>query len=47
MSLLGTKPGKYIKDIINSIEKEIVNGNLTNDENGIKNYILKYWSTHN
>lgn len=39
-TLLNKKEGPYLKEIISSIEKEIVLNNLKNDYNEIKNYIL-------
>lgn len=47
MSLLKTKPGKYLRDIINNIEKEILNGNLSNTKEDLINYVLDYSSTQN
>lgn len=39
--LLNKKPGKFLKDIFNDIEKKIVNKALINDKDVLKNYILK------
>ena len=45
MAILGTKPGKYLKNIINSIEEEIIKGNLSNKKEDLINYVLNYSST--
>ena len=47
MSLLGTKPGKYLRTIINSIEEEVVRGNLSNNKEDLVSYVLNYGSTQN
>ena len=39
-NILNKKPGKYIKDIISSVEKEILSGKLNNNNDDIKNYII-------
>ena len=40
--LANKEPGKYIKRIIHSIEREIIYGNLENNEKKIKKYIIEY-----
>lgn len=47
MKVLGTKPGKYLRTIIDNIEEEIVRGNLSNTKKGLIDYILNYSSTRN
>lgn len=47
MSILGTNPGKYLRNIINNIETEIIVGNLSNTKEDISNYVLNYSSTQN
>lgn len=47
MRLLGTKPGKYLRNIISNIEEEIVRGNLSNDKDALKEYVLNYGGTQN
>jgi len=47
MSLLGTKPGKYLRNIINNIEEEVVKGNLSNNKEDLVDYVLNYGSTQN
>lgn len=39
--LLNKKPGKFLKDIFNDIEKKLVNKALINDKDVLKNYILQ------
>lgn len=39
--LLNKKPGKFLKDIFNDIEKKLVNKALINDKAVLKNYVLK------
>ena len=39
-NILNKKPGKYIKDIISSVEKEILSGKLNNNNDDIRNYII-------
>ena len=39
-NILNRKPGKYIKDIISGIEKEILSGKLNNNNEDIKNYVI-------
>ena len=38
--LLGKDPGSYLKDIISDLERNIVLGNIPNDYDDLKNYIL-------
>ena len=38
--ILNSKPGKYLKDIISDIENKLVNKELTNDNEVLRNYIL-------
>ena len=40
MNLLHREPGKYLKNIYDSLEKEILYKRLDNSEDVIKNYIL-------
>lgn len=47
MNLLDTKPGKYLKTIINHIEEQILKGNLSNNKEDLINYVLNYSSTQN
>ena len=44
MKILDRGPGKYLKDIYNNLEKEILYGNLQNDYEEIKNYIQNNYS---
>lgn len=44
MKMLDRGPGKYLKDIYNNLEKEILYGNLQNDYEEIKNYIQNNYS---
>ena len=39
--ILGRKPGEYIKEIIEDIERNILNDKLTNEYDVLKEYILK------
>ena len=39
--ILKREPGHYIKDILNKLEIDIVYGNLNNDYNELKDYIIK------
>ncbi len=39
--VLGREPGKYIKDIMEDIEKSILNGILENNNENIKGYIIE------
>ena len=41
MQLLNRKPGKYLKDIYDDIEREILYGRLKNDKDHILKYILE------
>ena len=43
-TILNKKPGKYIKEIIVDIEKNILNNKLRNDKEEIKNFILNNYS---
>ena len=43
--ILNKKPGKYIQDIIIDIEKNILDGKLTNTYEDIKEYIIEEYST--
>ena len=45
MQILGTRPGKYLKDIIIKIEEEIVKGNLLNTKEELTKYVIEYSST--
>jgi len=47
MQLLNTKPGKYLRTIIDNIEEEIIKGNLSNTKEELINYVLNYSSTQN
>ena len=38
--LLGKKPGKFLKDIMNDIEYKLINKLLINDKNALKQYVL-------
>lgn len=40
-NILGKKPGEYIKEIIDDIEKNIINGKLKNDNEILKKYITE------
>lgn len=42
--LLNKKPGKYIKEILIDIEKNILNGNIKNSKEEIKEFILNNYS---
>ena len=42
MKLLNKKPGKYISDIFEILEKEILYRRLSNNKEDIKNYISNY-----
>ena len=42
--ILNKKPGKYIKEILEDIEKSILNNKLNNDKEEIKKYILNNYS---
>jgi tRNA nucleotidyltransferase (CCA-adding enzyme) len=43
MYLLNIKPSKKISKIINDLESNIINGNLNNNYEELKSYILKKW----
>lgn len=47
MQILGTKPGKYLREIMDTIEEEIIRGNLPNNKAALKKYILDNKSTYN
>lgn len=40
-TLLNKKPGKYLKDIISDIENKLIKKELINDNETLKNYVLK------
>lgn len=42
--ILNKKPGKYIREIMNDIEKSILNNSLNNNKEEIKEYILNNYS---
>ena len=41
MNILNLKPGKYLKDIILDVEREILYRRLENKKESICNYIIK------
>ena len=41
MNILNSKPGKYLKDIISDVEREILYRRLENKKESIVEYILK------
>ena len=41
MNILNLKPGKYLKDIISDVEREILYRRLENKKEKISEYILK------
>lgn len=43
ISILGIEPSNVIKDIIFDLELNILNGNLKNDYDSLKQYLLKNW----
>ena len=48
MRLLNRKPGSYLKEILDDLERKILNNSLKNDEKILKSYLLKsYGSTQN
>ena len=48
MIVLNIEPGKYIKEILDDVEENIIKGNLENDTDRIIEYIVnKYISTLN
>ena len=42
--ILNKKPGKYIREIMNDIEKSILNNSLNNNKEEIKEFILNNYS---
>ena len=42
--ILNKEPGNYIKELMKKIEQEIVKGNLNNDYESIKKYILSFYN---
>jgi hypothetical protein len=43
MDLLHRKPGKYLKEIYDDVEREILYKRLSNSREDISNYILKHY----
>ena len=43
MNILNTEPGSYIKEIIADIEENIISGNLENDNEILKQYVINRW----
>lgn len=39
--ILGKEPGKFIRDILNDVEEKILDNTLDNDEEILKNYLIK------
>ena len=44
--LLSKKPGIYLKEIMNNLEKQIVLGNVKNTKKSLTNYIIKKYKTN-
>ena len=40
MNILNREPGKYLKEIYDDLENQILNGNLVNEREIISNYII-------
>ena len=43
-TILNKEPGKYIKDIMDDLEKKILNKEIDNEYDKLKDYIIKQYN---